>query len=199
MPELSATVRDHRRAALARVMDRAGVPALLLAGSDWFEHATNHPLAVQAWERPHLLVLARDGRAAAVLPDIARNRIDAQRARGTLWLDEVAYYSEQPRQSGRRRLVHQMPELAAEVVDGMGLARARIGVDAAGGPAGRVAALLPELRLVPTLRWLRDARLVKHPDEIATMRAAAAIADHALARDAEGIRRGRLLQELVHA
>ncbi|MGE0719444.1 MAG: M24 family metallopeptidase, partial [Alphaproteobacteria bacterium] len=45
----------------------------------------------------------------------------------------------------------------------------------------------------------RDARLDTHPDEIAPMRAAAAIADHAHARYAEEIRPGRLLQELDHA
>ncbi len=198
MPGLSDAVRRHRHAALVAAMDRADVEALVLSGAEWFEFATRMPLAVQAWERPFLLVVGCDGRQAAVLPLIARNRLLAQRARGDLWLDEAVHYAEQPLAAGRMPLPHQAGELAADLLSGLGLGRARVGVDAS-GLAARAAALLPDLRLVPAGRELRRARLVKHPEEIATMATAAAIADAALARYAAAIRPGRLLAELDFA
>ncbi|BBK30463.1 Xaa-Pro aminopeptidase [Stella humosa] len=197
MPGLSDAVRRHRLDALRRAMDQADVAALALSGAEWFEFATNLPLAVQAWERPFLVVVPRDGPSAAILPRIAGNRADAQRARGNLWLDRIVHYGEQPRQSGRLPLLHQWPELVAGVLADLGLSRARVGVDAAGALA-QAAGLLPQMRVVPAARELRPVRLVKHPEEIAAMTLAAGIADAALARYADEIRPGRLLGELDH-
>ena len=198
MPELGLAVRDHRRARLMQVMDEARVDALALAGMDHVEFATNHGLTVQSWERPFLLVLTRDGRSVLVAPHIASTRLAAQQARGTLWLDRTVHYDEMPRQRSRRPLVYQLPDIIAAVIADLRLGQARIGVDTASGPLARAAALLPDMRMVPVGRPLRASRLVKHRDEIETMRTAAGLADWALARYAEEIRPGRLLQEMDH-
>ena len=192
---LSLAVRDHRRAALAAVMARLELDALLLTSADLVEFATAHGLTVQAWERPFALVLTRAGHAAALMPDIAANKIAAQQARGSIWLDAVTYYAEHPIATNRP-LVGAWPAALAELLDALGLRRARIGVDGAGGPVTRALALLPDAIAVPAQPALRDVRLVKHAEEIETMRRAAALADWALARYRDALAPGRLIQPL---
>jgi Xaa-Pro aminopeptidase len=196
MPALSFAVRDHRRLRLSAVMERARVSALVLSGADFFEFATNHAMTVQAWERPFLVIVLEQGPTVAIMPDISGTRLRAQQARGTVWLDKAVFYSEQPRQSGRRPLVFQLPELVAGILGDLGLSDARVGVEAMSGPIQKVHALLPDLKLVNLNAPLRQVRLVKHPEEIATMRAGAALSDWAMRRYAQEIRPGRLLQEL---
>lgn len=195
MPQLSLAVRDHRRAALAAVMARLELDALLLTSADLFEFATAHGLTVQAWERPYALALTRDGRSAALMPDISANKIKAQQARGAIWLDAVVYYAEHPIATDRPLVRDFSPTLAA-LLDGLGLSRGRIGVDAASGPVTRALALLPALTAVPAQPALREVRLVKHPEEIETLRRAAALADWALARYRAALAPGRLVQPL---
>jgi Xaa-Pro aminopeptidase len=192
---LSTAVRDHRRAALAAVMTRLELDALLLTGADTVEFATAHGLTVQAWERPYALALTRAGRAAALMPDIAANKIKAQQARGSIWLDEVVYYAEHPIATDRP-LIANWPAALAALLDGLGLARGRIGVDGAGGAVARALALLPAATALPVQPALRDVRLVKHPDEIETMRRAAALADWALARYRDALAPGQLIAAL---
>ena len=199
MPELSTAVRDHRHAKLHAVMDRQRLDAAILTASDFFKFATNHGLAVQGWERPFAVVLTRTGRVVAVLPDIAANKVKAQQARGSVWLDEVVYYAEQPLLNGQRPLVSSWPELLAGVLSDLRLATARIGADATSGLLRRVAQRLPQMSLTAVLDDLRATRWVKHPEEIATMRAAASLADWALGLYREELRPGRLVQELDYA
>jgi len=199
MSVLSAAVRGHRRAALNRVMDEQSVDALVLTNPDWFEFAANHAIAVQGWERPYALALARDGRSAALLHDLSSAKVQIAQQLGRLWLDELVFYSEVPQVAGRRPILSAWPETFAELLGSLGLARARIGVDAMSGSLSRLSALLPELKVTPLGMSLRQARWVKHPDEIAVMREAARISDWAIERYREEIRPGRLLQEMDYS
>lgn len=199
MPELSTAVRDHRHAKLHAVMDRQRLDAVILTTSDFFEFTTNHGLAVQGWERPFAVVLARSGRAVAVLPDIAANKVKAQQARGSVWLDDVVYYAEQPLLSGQRPLVSSWPDLLAGILSDLGLATAHIGIDAMSGLLRHVEQRQSHPRFTTVLDELRATRWVKHPEEIATMRAAASLADWALELYRQELRPGRLLQELDYA
>lgn len=196
---LSAAVRDHRRAALLRIMDGQGLDALVLSGADWFEFAANHAIAVQGWERPYAMVLARDGRSAALLHDLSAAKIGIARERGRLWLERAVFYSEVPQVAGSRPLLTQWTQTFAEILASLGLARAKIGVDASPGFVAKLPEVLPGATLVALGARLRPARWVKHPEEIAVMREAARISDWAIARYREEIRPGRLLQEMDYS
>jgi len=196
MSALSFAVRDHRRSRLLQVMERTRVSALVLTGADFFEFATNHAMTVQAWERPFLVVVPKQGPTVAVMPDISSTRLHAQQGRGTVWLDRAVFYAEQPRQTGRRPLIFQLAELVAGILGDIGLSEARVGVEAAGGLLAKAQPLLPDLKPVNVGGPLRQVRLVKHPEEIETMRRGAALADWAMRRYAQEIRPGVLLQEL---
>lgn len=195
MTVLSGAVREHRRAALYRVMDEQGLDALALSGPDWFEFAANHAIAVQGWERPYAMVLTRDGRSAALLHDLSGAKVEIARANGRLWIDDLVFYSEVPQTAGERPLLSNWTETFAAVLDSVGLRQGVLGVDA-GSVFAKVPALLPDLKLKPVGTPLRQARWVKHLGEIEVMREAASISDWAVARYREEIRPGRLQQEM---
>lgn len=196
MSVLSQSVREHRLASLQRVMDEAAVDALALSGPEWFEFATNHNISVAGWERPYALLLTRDGRSQALLHDLSSVRANTALARQRMWVDSVVYYAEVPHLSQRRPLLPHWPETFADMLAQLGLARARVGIDAMAAPMRHLAALLPDLKLIPAARALRGARLVKHQEELALLREAASLSDWAMTRYRHEIRPGRNLQEL---
>ncbi|MBI3512678.1 MAG: aminopeptidase P family protein [Proteobacteria bacterium] len=177
-------------------MARHELDALLLASADFFEFATNHGVTVQAWERPFALVLTRAGAAVAVMPEISANKLAAERQRGALWLDRTVHYVERP--LAGRASTEDFPAALADLLRELGLTRARIGIDGAAGPVARALALRPEATTVAVVADLRTVRLVKHAEEIAAFRQAAALADWALARYRAELRPGRLTQEVDH-
>lgn len=198
MSFLSTEVRSHRLAKLQQVMDAARLDALALSGVEWFEFATNHNITVGGWERPYVVVLTRDGRAVALMHDLSSVRANHALHSGRMWLDQAHYYAEVPHVTQRRPLLPLWAETLAALLQQLGLAAARIGVDAIPAPMQRLGQMLPELKLLPAGRWLRDARLVKHAEELALLRAAASLSDWAIARYRSEIRPGRNLQELDH-
>jgi len=198
MPKLTLATRDHRRGRLDEIVKRLDLDALILSTPDFVEFATQHGVTVQGWERPFAVVLLAGGGSFAIFPDISGNKLLAQQARGDLWLDRWTHYAEIPRLEGRRQLTPHFPDILAGLLVDAGLSRGRIGVDAAAPPIARALAALPEARMVAAATALRDARLVKHPEEIAAMQAAAALTDFAIARYREEIRPGRVLGELDH-
>jgi Xaa-Pro aminopeptidase len=109
---------------------------------------------------------------------------------------DVGIWSEHPRTTQRVPVRAQWAEMVADALRQHGLARATIGIDAAGGPLARVPALLPELRLVPLVEQLRQMRFVKCEEELQVHRAAGSLSDWGQQRYRENIRPGRRLQEL---
>lgn len=196
MTFLSHAVRDSRLEAMRRLMDRQRFDALILTAADFFQYATNFHVDVQTWERPIMVVVPRNGEPRAVMNELSTHHMMMARERGHVWLGEVEFYSEHPKVAERQYLLPQLPEIAAELLKRMDLATSRIGVDGIAGFLARAAAALPDVKLVPCLGDLRSLRWVKHPEEIAVMRQAAALSDWVQQRYRENIRPGRLVQEM---
>jgi Xaa-Pro aminopeptidase len=193
---LTRATADYRRGLMQSLMDRMRLDALAFVTADFFQFGTNFHTDVLPWERPILLVVPRDGAPFAVMHELSTNHLRFAREAQRLWVDDITLYAEHPRVGARLPLYPQWPELVAELLKAKGLARARIGVDAGGGPFARAMALLPEARLIPATAECRSLRFVKCAEELAVMREAASLTDWVQERYRENIREGRLVQEM---
>jgi Xaa-Pro aminopeptidase len=196
MAVLSAAVRDHRLALMRALMDREGYDALAFTQADFFQFATNFATDVQVWERPILCVVPRQGEPFAILCELSTNHWRFGTEAQKLWVHDVEFYAEHPRLTRRLPVVAQWPEMVADRLRRAGLARGRIGADAAGGPLARAAALLPHLKLEGATAGCRALRWVKHAEELQLLREIAALTDWVQDRYREAIRPGRLVQEM---
>jgi Xaa-Pro aminopeptidase len=193
---LTSGTRDYRWRLMRDLMDREELDALAFTSADYFQFATNFNVDIETWERPILCVVPRNGEPFAILNELSTNhwRFGAETQR--LWVQDASFYSEHPRVQFRTPLIPQWSQMVAAKLEQAGLHRARVGADALGGLLARTAELLPHLRLEDAGGRLRQLRLVKHQEEIAAMRAAAALSDWVQDRYRENIRPGRLVQEL---
>lgn len=198
MPFLSTDVFQYRLAGMRRLMERHGLDAIAFTRADFCFFASNIRPDVAPWERPFLAVVPAEGAPFMVLNELSVNSCRTAKDGGWAWITDLTFYSEHPRVGRRFYLTPQWPEMVAELLYGRGLHRARIGVDAGGGVLGQVAQRLPELRFVPVLDRLATLRLVKHREEIETMRQAASLSDWGMRRMRENIRPGRSVGELDH-
>jgi Xaa-Pro aminopeptidase len=196
MPFLTRATFDYRRARMAEMMRANGFDALAFTGPDFFQWATNFHVDVQTWERPIVVVVPLGGEPFALMNELSTNHVRGVRDRGVLWVDDVTIYAEHPRLTKRLPLRAQWAEALADLLRRHGLAHGRVGVDAMGGPLGRVPALLPDLRLVASLAQMRELRFVKCAEELKVHRDAGALSDWGQERYRENIRPGRRLQEL---
>lgn len=196
MPFLSAAVWQTRRAEMNALMDREGLDALAFITADFVQFATNFNLDVQTWERPVLAVVPRRGDPFGLFNELSTHHVRMAAERDQLWVEQVRFYDEHRSRSNANRLVTQWPQIAAELLREKGLGAARIGADAVSGPLAKVPAVLPEVEILPRTAELRGLRLVKHPEELALMRQAAALSDWAQELYMDAIRPGRLVQEL---
>jgi len=199
MAFLSKKVFEYRLKLMRKMMSAQGLDALAFLTVDFFQFATNFHVDVQPWERPIVVVVPAEGAPFAAMNELSTNHVRYARDRGTLWLDEIQFWAEHPRVGARVPLRPQWPEMVAELLRGHGLARGRIGVDQGGGLMQQAAALLPDLKLVPSLREMRELRFVKCPEEIAVHRDAARLSDWAQDHYRAQIRPGRLVQEVDFA
>jgi Xaa-Pro aminopeptidase len=199
MAFLGKKVFEYRRSMMRGLMARHDLDALAFTDADFFQFATNFHTDVRPWERPIMVVVPADGEPFAVMNELSTNHMRMARERGTVWVADVTFYAEHPRLAGRLPLLPQWPELVADVLSGHGLEKGRIGIDGGGPLIKRVADLLGHLEFVPLVAGMRELRWVKHADEIALMRQAAALSDWAQDRFRENIRPGRLVQELDRA
>lgn len=193
---LSIAVRDHRLTLMRELMDREGYDALAFTGADFFQFATNFATDVQPWERPIVCIVPRNGEPFAVLCELSTNHWRFGAEAGKLWLTDVEFYAEHPRLTNRLPLVTEWPQLVADRLRRAGLAKARIGADAAGGMLARATALLPHLKLEGATAGCRQLRWVKHPEELQLLREIAGLTDWVQEQYRENIRPGRLVQEL---
>ncbi|QCK84555.1 aminopeptidase P family protein [Phreatobacter aquaticus] len=196
MAFLGAPVRDYRYGLMRDLMDREGYDALAFTTGDFFQFVTNFQTDVQPWERPIVCVVPRNGEPFAVLNELSTNhwRFTAEGQR--LWVTDASFYAEHPRIGARLPLATQWADLVAGLLKARGLGRSRIGVDAGGGAFGKVAGLLPHLKIEAATAECRRLRWVKHEDEIQLMREIAGLTDWVQDRYRENIRPGRLVQEL---
>lgn len=193
---LSTTVREYRHKLMHDTMDRVGLDALAFTTADFFQFATNFSTDVLTWERPIACVVPRNGSPFAVLNELSTNHWRFGAEAQKLWVSDVQFYAEHPRVTERLPVASQWPELVAERLKQAGLGRARIGVDAGGGPFAKAVALLPAAKLEVATSECRQLRWVKHEEEIALMRRIAGLTDWVQDQYREAIRPGRLLMEM---
>jgi Xaa-Pro aminopeptidase len=192
---LSSNVRAHRFRQMQELMREESYDALAFAGSDWFEWISNAPVAGATFERPFLLVVTGSGSSFALLSELDRNAMIARARRGELWLDSAAYYAESHDPARHGVIASQWREMVVEALRAAGLERKRIGSDTLPDWLAQAAALLDtDARKVGAK--LRRLRLVKHADEIATMRQCAQLSDWAVSAYREELAPGRPLAEI---
>src|SRR5436190_2461419 len=155
MAFLTRKTFEYRCRLMRKMMDASALDALAFVGSDFFQWATNFHVDVQTWERPIAVIVPREGEPFAIMNELSTNHLRLARERGTMWVGEVAIYSEHPRLGQRVPLRAHWAEALADLIRQRGLDAGRIGVEAAGGPLARAAALLQRLELVPCLPQLR--------------------------------------------
>jgi Xaa-Pro aminopeptidase len=152
---------------------------------------------VEPWERPIVMLVPRRGAATLVLHELSVHGVRMARDRGTLVVDDVAFYVERPTPAGGARSRSDWGALVAERLSALGLpADARIACDAKPRYLDEVAGEAPDLRWTVAPQPLVDARAVKSADELALMRAAAALTDYGQTVFRELARPGELMAEV---
>ncbi|QSO49325.1 M24 family metallopeptidase [Alicyclobacillus mengziensis] len=200
MPFLTREVFASRLDSMRSLMDENQLDALAFLTPDYFFYATNYYLDVAPWERPIVAVIPRFGEPFCIMHELSTNHVRMAKERGTLWMDDVSFYSEHPRLTNRIPLTLQWPELVAQKLRSRGLISARIGVDTTGGPISRVPAYLQSgASLVPSEERMRELRWVKHQEELALVRKAGLLSDFGQECFKANIRGGRSVQELDSA
>jgi Xaa-Pro aminopeptidase len=195
MPFLSRAVFEYRREAMTRLMEEDGLDALLFGQPDFAFFASNFSVDVEPWERPTAVVIPREGEPFMVVCELSTNHIRLARERRTLWVEEVAIYAEHSRPV-LDWSVPDWPRLMAELLASRGLSEGRIGTDGTFDALAKVPEALPRVALIPMHRRLRDLRLVKHPEELELLRAAAAFSDDGMELLKAEIAPGRIVQEV---
>jgi len=195
MPTPGLATRDHRLRLMWNLMDFEAVDALAFTSAPYFQFATNFSTDVRPWERPIVCVIPRSGKSFALLNELSRHHWRFRAEAHQLWVEEAFFYAEHPSARGDDLpLLAQWREVFADKLFKAGLGKSRIGFE---GPMPmKLGELLPNLTILDLSLKCRALRLVKHPEEIAVMREAAALADWTQERYRENIRPGRLVQEL---
>lgn len=196
MPFLSRAVFESRLAAMRALMEAEGLDALLFGQPDFAFFASNFSVDVEPWERPTAAVVPREGEPFLVVNELSTHHIQMARERGTLWIEDVAIYAEHSCPSRLRWTTPDWPKLMAERLRSRGLERGRIGTDGMFEALAAVPEELPDLSLRPMHRRLRDLRLVKHPEELDLLRAAAAFSDEGMEALKREVAPGRVVAEV---
>jgi Xaa-Pro aminopeptidase len=196
LPGLTSAVREYRTKLLRNFMRAGGYDALIFTSADWFEWTANHYVAEQAWERPYLLVLTVSGFSFAIMSELGRHLVTAERSRGTLWIDAVTYYRELPDQRGSAWSLPQWPEMVADALQTAGLGRSRIASDGLTGALATALETMPSVSHTPAGEALRELRWIKHSEEIATMQVAASLSEWGMEMFRGEIRPERLVTEV---
>lgn len=196
MTLLSRAVCDYRLGQMRSLMEEAELDALAFLTADYFEYATNYGVTLHAYERPFLAVVPREGAPFAIILELARNHMRFLSEKQRLWVDDITFYVEHPKVTGRQPTTLQWPEMVADALAARRLARARVGVDSSSAHFAKAAALLPGLKVQPVGRDLKRLRIVKHPEEIRVMEELGSLTDWTLERHRERLKPGVLLQQL---
>ena len=196
MGYLSRRVYDDRLARIRHELEEADLAALAVLTPENFLYVSGYFLDVQPWERPVAAVVPREGDPFLVMHELSTNHIRYASEHRSMWIPEVHFYAEHYRLQHRTYTTPQWPQMFADLLRRKGIRRGRLGVDAMGGPIGRVPDLLPGVALVEAGRILREMRLVKCEEELTLVRQAAELSDWGQARYREHLAPGRSLAEI---
>jgi len=193
---LSTAVYKSRLEQMRFLMDEHRMDALGFLTPEYFQWATNYALDVRPWERPVAVIFPRNGEPFAVMHELSTNHLRMAFDHGAMWVSDISFYSEHIRLTDRLFLSYQWHELMASRLKDHGLAGARIGLDAGGGPMAMVPSLLPDIHLVPIEKTMRSLRWVKHAEELELLRQGGKLSDWGQQRYPDEVRPGRLMQEI---
>jgi Xaa-Pro aminopeptidase len=191
---LSRGVLATRLDGMRELMDREDLGALWFCVPDWCFYASNFEVDVLTWERPVIFVMPRDGEPFAVLHELSRNHAAMARERGSMWVDDLVFYSELPDKN--MSFIGDLPAVVAQAVADRGPTSGRVGVDTTNELLLGLRERLPELTQVPVSRQLRPLRRVKTAEELDLARLAAHLSDWGQERYRDEIRIGRMVEEL---
>ncbi len=196
MGYLSRRVYDDRLARIRRELEEADLAALAVLTPENFLYVSGYFLDVQPWERPVAAIVPRDGDPFLVMHELSTNHVRYATEHRSMWIPEVHFYAEHYRLQRRTYTTPQWPQMVADLLRRKGIRRGRLGVDATGGPIGRVPDLLPGVALADAGWILREMRLVKCEEELTLIRQAAELSDWGQARYREHLAPGRSLAEV---
>ncbi|WP_420859320.1 M24 family metallopeptidase [Marivivens marinus] len=179
---MTETLAD-RLADYAEVAKRMGVDAVALVPGPNFTRVVHHPF--MSHERPFVLAVGADGRAAAIVPNLELRSWDLVGFDGPVfdWRDQTGY-----------------AEAFQSFMDY--LSPASIGVE---GQVMRVFVhhamqkARPDVRIVDAETEISALRMIKTPDDVAAMREAIAISERALQRTLDGVRIGQTEKQIEQA
>lgn len=178
-PTLPIALVRARIEALQAWLTQQGHDAYAVTGAENAAYLSGWKPDVEPWERPIVMLVPRDGAPSLVLHELSTHGVRMARERGTLVVDDVTFYVERPTPAGGARSRSDWGALVAERLAAFGLpAGARVACDARPRYLDEVAGEAPDLRWTVAPQPLVDARAVKSPEELALMRAAAALTDY---------------------
>jgi Xaa-Pro aminopeptidase len=189
-------IRNLRVAQFKQLIQKHGLRAIVISGSENFQFFTNIQLSSHYWERPFALVVPADGEPFALVNMVSENGVLMQVERQTSWISNLSFYSELPRMQDRTYTVGQFTRMLQEKLEAAGLDAGQIGYDSKTPHLAELATLLPRISLSSVSSELKRLRWVKHPEEIAILQAAATLGDWAINKLRDNLKPGRGLQEL---
>jgi Xaa-Pro aminopeptidase/Xaa-Pro dipeptidase len=189
-------IRRKRVAQFKELMQRRNLRAIVIAGNDNFQFFSNIQLSSHYWERPFVLVIPADAEPFALINMVSENGVLMQVERRLAWISDIGIYSELPRMTGRTYTAGQFTRMLRERMEAAELDHGAIGFDNRTSHLAELATLLPRMSLTSVSSDLQRLRWVKHPEEIAILRAAASLGDWAINKIKENLAPGRGLQEL---
>lgn len=198
MPKLTTKTFQQRKQAMQALMQSHGADAIVFTSADFIQYATNFAVDVLPWERPIFTVVTADGQLHVVFNELSTNHTHFSIEKGDLWvgLEQISFYAEHPRITNRLPLASELPALLASVLRELGLAGKQLMADGVTGVLQQAVALLPSTRVSAMPLALRSLRWVKNGEELAIMRALAALTDWTQQRFKELYRPGLQTQVL---
>jgi Xaa-Pro aminopeptidase len=204
MSRLPRPTRETHQARIAGLLESAGAAGcagLLLvdALNQYWASGYNVDRDASNWERPCALLLPLSGKPVFVLNEICAPHARLAVELGWCWVEEMHFYLEHPPVQPGLPTIHDWSRLVRSVLAARDLEGKRLACD---NPTfcrhwlGRDA---DAVDLLDASRWVRRTRMIKDEVEIATLRAAAALTDEAMADLRASIRPGAVAMEIAWA
>lgn len=178
------------------MMAEEGLDALLLSSNDQVLFVGGLQLSAHYWERPFALIYRPGEMPVILVNQVSENGLQMQFEKGMSWIGDIRCYSEMPRATERLWTVLQFDRFLAETLTDLGLAKAKIGIDAKTVHVQRALDRLPAVQTQATGQMLTVLRRVKCKAEFDILRAAASLGDYTMERVGANISAGANLQEL---
>ena len=122
-------IRKLRVAQFKELIQKHGLRAIVISGTENFQFFTNIQLSSHYWERPFALVIPADGEPFALVNMVSENGVMMQVERQSSWISNLSFYSELPRMQDRTYTLGQFTRMLQEKLEAAGLDAGQIGYD----------------------------------------------------------------------